>query len=297
MREKEARDPLTRTNESVAKPREKNNRWKTNRLPARLHRFCRRRRRKEKEKSLASSRSVEIRNSSRFEASFNHDNSYDPGGENVIGRLWRSTSEQMFPSTFGNKVRFISILFDIFFSSRWSSKKKKKCVEFDLPRKFPETNEGSGDKSIRIDGYLARSVMSIRIDCLFDLNFDLEQKRNEIRPLWNSKSDGNRRDRESILANSILSLFSSFSLSFSLSLDGFRLRSTRSLAMSSLLRLSSDWGRYGSLSRDGRAFILNEIIVCLFLFEYAGVERHCFCFFSVSFSPILRAINLMSRKF
>lgn len=129
----------------------------------------------------------------------------------------------MFPSTFGNKVRFISILFDIFFSSRWSSKKKKKCVEFDLPRKFPETNEGSGDKSIRIDGYLARSVMSIRIDCLFDLNFDLEQKRNEIRPLWNSKSDGNRRDRESILANSILSLFSSFSLSFSLSLDGFRL--------------------------------------------------------------------------
>lgn len=128
----------------------------------------------------------------------------------------------MFPSTFGNKVRFISILFDIFFSSRWSSKKKK-CVEFDLPRKFPETNEGSGDKSIRIDGYLARSVMSIRIDCLFDLNFDLEQKRNEIRPLWNSKSDGNRRDRESILANSILSLFSSFSLSFSLSLDGFRL--------------------------------------------------------------------------
>lgn len=166
-----------------------------------------------------------------------------------------------------------------------------------MPRKFPETNEGSGDKSIRIDGYLARSVMSIRIDCLFDLNFDLEQKRNEIRPLWNSKSDGNRRDRESILANSILSLFSSFSLSFSLSLDGFRLRSTRSLAMSSLLRLSSDWGRYGSLSRDGRAFILNEIIVCLFFLEYAGVERHCFCFFSVSFSPTLRAINLMSRKF
>lgn len=130
-----------------------------------------------------------------------------------------------------------------------------------MPRKFPETNEGSGDKSIRIDGYLARSVMSIRIDCLFDLNFDLEQKRNEIRPLWNSKSDGNRRDRESILANSILSLFSSFSLSFSLSLDGFRLRSTRSLAMSSLLRLSSDWGRYGSLSRDGRAFILKSSCV------------------------------------
>lgn len=85
-----------------------------------------------------------------------------------------------------------------------------------MPRKFPETNEGSGDKSIRIDGYLARSVMSIRIDCLFDLNFDLEQKRNEIRPLWNSKSDGNRRDRESILANSILSFLLILSLFFSL---------------------------------------------------------------------------------
>lgn len=299
MREKEARDPLTRTNESVAKPREKNNRWKTNRLPARLHRFCRR---KEKEKSLAfplaPSRSVEIRNSSRFDSKrvlitiivtilVEKMSSVDCG-EARASKCFRLRSGIKF-GLFQSSSTFSFLLVD--------RQKKKKCVEFDLPRKFPETNEGSGDKSIRIDGYLARSVMSIRIDCLFDLNFDLEQKRNEIRPLWNSKSDGNRRDRESILANSILSLFSSFSLSFSLSLDGFRLRSTRSLAMSSLLRLSSDWGRYGSLSRDGRAFILNEIIVCLFFLEYAGVERHCFCFFSVSFSPILRAINLMSRKF
>lgn len=278
MREKEARDPLTRTNESVAKPREKNNRWKTNRLPARLHRFCRR---KEKEKSLASplapSRSVEIRNSSRFDSKrvlitiivtilVEKMSSVDCG-EARASKCFRLRSGIKF-GLFQSSSTFSFLLVD---------RQKKKCIEFDLPRKFPETNEGSGDKSIRIDGYLARSVMSIRIDCLFDLNFDLEQKRNEIRPLWNSKSDGNRRDRESILANSILSLFS-FSLSFSLSLDGFRLpehTKSRDVVPSSVierlrtLRLVKSGRSCVYFERNHRVFIFVRICrrrTTLFLF-------------------------------
>ena len=96
----------------------------------------------------------------------------------------------------------------------------------------------------------------------------------KFRPLWNSKSDGNRRDRESILANSILS-FLSLSLSFSLSVDGFRLlehTKPRDLFPSSVIeRLRTT--RYGSLSWDGRAFISNEIIVCLFSPEYTYRRR------------------------
>lgn len=60
-------------------------------------------------------------------------------------------------------------------------------------------------------------------------------------------------------------------------------------------RASEDDALRGSSSRDGRMFILHEIIACLFLLEYrrSTVERDCFSLLLRS----LRAVNLTSREF
>lgn len=156
-----------------------------------------------------------------------------------------------------------------------------------MPRK---TKEGSGDKSIRIDGYLARSVMSIRIDCLFDLNFDLEQKRNEI-PSALKFQIGREQTGQRIHPCEFHPLFSlsrSISLFFPLgrwfSVAGAH-EASRSLPFLGYRASEDDTLRLVKLGRSCVYFERKSSCVYFCPNIHTGVERHCFCFFSVSFSP------------
>lgn len=268
MREKGARDPLTRTNESVAKPRGKNTDEKPTGCASQLlnlYQFCRRRK-KEKNRTFHKCRNPFRR--SPFDS------------KRILITVTILVEK--------NGVRRIVYLDPL--RTTWSirrSSKKKIASNSRIPRRFSNGNEWrerrEGDKSIRIIPREKCYVNKNRLSFRFEFRSRTEAE-------WNSSAlkfqiGREQTDRESVLANSILSF-----LSLSFSIDGFRLLehgfSIRT-ANSSLLRLSSVWGRRVTrLVESGRSYVYFARNYRVFIFaRIPAFNRRTRLFFSSSPFP------------